>query len=108
MEFVDHYVVEGSGVEVPKMADTAEGLDGRKQDVGVGDLRLARVESEVRFTSDAPIGLHRLGEDFFAMRDEENPAELGPVRVECGKPCLAEARRQDDEASAIALSATRL
>ena len=103
VELVDDDVVEGVAREALEVGDAAEGLDRGEEDVGVRVPLLAHVEAQAGLGPDPAEGVPRLVEDLLAVRDEEDPAELGAVGVEGAEPGLAEAGGEDDEAGGVAL-----
>jgi hypothetical protein len=103
VELVHDDVVEGVAREALEVGGAAEGLDRREEDVGVWLPLLARVEAQSGVGPDPSEGVPGLLQDLLAVRNEEDVAELGAVRVEGAEPGLAEAGGQDDEAGGVAL-----
>jgi hypothetical protein len=68
----------------------AQGLDGGEEHVGVGVAALAGVEAQLRLGADGPEGVSRLGEDLFAVGDEED-AGIGVASTT--RPAVLEAAR---------------
>ena len=95
VELVHHDVVEGIRGEAAQVTDPAEGLDRGEEDVGAFILLRAVEPAEARAGPDPAEGGHRLGQDLLPMGHEQHPGK--GTAVEGGEPCLAEARRQNDQ-----------
>ena len=81
VELVHDDVVEAVAREALEVGDAAEGLDRRKEDVGVCFPLLAHVEAQSGVGPDPPEGVPGLLQDLLAVRNEEDVAELGAVGV---------------------------
>ncbi len=75
MEFVNNDVVEPLSIELVEMLHPTERLNGRKQDICVRCFFFTRVQAKSCLWSNSPEGVHRLGEDFFSVCDEQDLAK---------------------------------
>ena len=100
VELVDEHVVEVRRIERLEVLILGECLDRGEQHVCVWIFLGAVVEAQARGRAYLPEGLERLGQDLFAVGDEEDAAKrLGVERAHVG---LAEPGGEDDEAGALA------
>ncbi len=105
MELVDHDQFEM--VRAPARQGASERLHRCEHDIRVRRPFVPREESCIAPGHDFPKDVPTLAENLFTVCNEQHAMGASFPRVECGEPCLAQARRQYDKPSSTALGHSR-
>src|SRR5215204_1969524 len=89
------------------MREPSERLDRRDDDIGIGDLLIRVVFSEMGSRANATERSQCLRKNLFSVRHEKDACEFRPVRVERTKPGLSQACRQYDKTGRVSSHSSR-